>query len=59
MDYAEANGLFFTETAQNVSELFYLLPVLRELGKCSICRLSFSFVKPSKKKLQFCVFFYF
>ncbi|OEL22133.1 Ras-related protein RHN1 [Dichanthelium oligosanthes] len=41
MDYAEANGLFFTETsaktAQNVSELFY------ELGKCFVC-LSFSFV---------------
>ncbi|WVZ78849.1 LOW QUALITY PROTEIN: hypothetical protein U9M48_026499 [Paspalum notatum var. saurae] len=34
MDYAEANGLFFTETsaktAQNVSELFY------ELGKCFV-----------------------
>ena len=37
MDYAEANGLFFTETsaktAQNVSELFY------ELGKCLLSQL--------------------
>lgn len=42
MDYAEANGLFFTETsaktAQNVSELF------DELGKCCLSCLSFSFV---------------
>jgi hypothetical protein len=39
MDYAEANGLFFTETsaktAQNVSELFY------ELGKCLLSQLQF------------------
>jgi len=39
MDYAEANGLFFTETsaktAQNVSELFY------ELGKRLLSQLQF------------------